>query len=84
MKDDPRKPPKSEKTSTSVSEGSLARFGLKLASWCERWFPDPLVFALAGVVLVFIFGLLLHQSPAKLAIQGGKNFGRLSLSPCKW
>jgi len=68
---------KSEKASTSVSEGGLARFGLKLASWSERWFPDPLVFALAGVVIVFIFGLLLRQSPAKLAIQGGKNFWTL-------
>jgi short-chain fatty acids transporter len=77
MKDETRKPQKSEKTSTSVGEGSLARFGLKLASWSERWFPDPLVFALAGVVIVFIFGLLLHQSPAKLAIQGGKNFWTL-------
>ena len=50
MKDETRKPQKSEKTSTSVGEGSLARFGLKLASWCERWFPDPLIFAFAGVV----------------------------------
>src|SRR6202051_1626209 len=55
----------------------LVRFGLSLANWSERWFPDPLIFALLGIVVVFVAGLLLHQSPAKLAIQGGKNFWTL-------
>ncbi len=59
------------------TESGLARFGLSLASWSERWFPDPLVFALLGILFVFIFGLLLKQSPAKLAVQGGKNFWTL-------
>jgi short-chain fatty acids transporter len=63
--------------SRSTEEGSLGRFGLALAAWSERWFPDPLVFALLGVVVVFIFGLILGQSPAKLAVQGGKNFWTL-------
>ena len=58
-------------------EGGLARFGLALANWSERWFPDPLVFALAGIVVVFVLGLFLHQSPAKMAVQGGKNFWAL-------
>ena len=31
-------------------EGSLARVGLALAAWSERWFPEPLVIALLGVV----------------------------------
>jgi short-chain fatty acids transporter len=61
----------------AVEEQRLVRFGLGLAGWSERWFPDPLVFALLGVVVVFVVGLLLHQSPAKLAIQGGKNFWTL-------
>ena len=43
------------------TESGVARFGLALANWSERWFPDPLVFALAGVVVVFLFGLL-HPS----------------------
>ena len=60
-----------------VSEGGLVRFGLGLASWSERWFPDPLVFALLGIVVVFAIGLALHQSPGNLAIQGGKNFWTL-------
>ena len=51
--------------------------GLALSGWSERWFPDPLVFALAGIVVVFICGLLLHQPASKLAIQGGKNFWTL-------
>jgi len=65
-----------EKQSATQEQG-LVRFGLGLANWSERWFPDPLVFALLGIVVVFAAGLLLHQSPAKLAIQGGKNFWAL-------
>jgi short-chain fatty acids transporter len=60
-----------------TQEQPLVRFGLGLANWSERWFPDPLIFALLGIVVVFIFGLWLHQSPSKLAIQGGKNFWTL-------
>jgi short-chain fatty acids transporter len=62
---------------TSTREPALVRFGLELANWSERWMPDPLVFALMGIVVVFISGVLFHQSPAKLAIQGGKNFWTL-------
>ncbi len=58
----------------ATQEQRLARFGLGLANWSERWFPDPLIFALLGIVVVSFAGLLLHQPAAKLAIQGGKNF----------
>ena len=58
-------------------EGTLVRFGLALANWSERWFPDPLVFAFIGIVAVFITGLLLRESPSKLAIAGGKSFWSL-------
>src|SRR5271165_3291151 len=61
----------------ATQEQPLVRFGLRLANWSERWFPDPLIFALLGVVVVFIFGLLLKETPSKLAIQGGKNFWSL-------
>jgi len=60
-----------------AQEQGLVRFGLALANWSERWFPDPLVFALIGIVVVFVTGLLLRQPPSKLAIQGGKNFWTL-------
>ena len=62
---------------TAVSEGRLARYGLNLANWSERWFPDPLVFALLGIVVVFLLGLLAGEKPADLAIQGGKSFWSL-------
>jgi short-chain fatty acids transporter len=67
-------PPEKE---AAVQEQGLVRFGLGLANWSERWFPDPLIFALLGIVVIFVAGLLLHQSPAKLAIQGGKSFWAL-------
>ena len=53
------------------------RYGLALANWCERWFPDPLVFAFIGIVVVFVTGLVLRESPSKLAIAGGKSFWSL-------
>jgi short-chain fatty acids transporter len=55
----------------------IARLGLGLANWSECWFPDPLIFALLGIVVVFIAGLFLHRSPGKLAVQGGKSFWSL-------
>src|SRR3974390_3750276 len=58
-------------------EGTLVRCGLALANWSERWFPDPLVFAFLGIVIVFLTGLLLRESPSKLAIAGGKSFWSL-------
>jgi short-chain fatty acids transporter len=68
---------KSAVPSGTVADGPLVRFGLTLSTWSERWFPDPLVFAMAGVVLVFIFGLIIHQKPYDLAYQGGKAFWSL-------
>ena len=52
----------------------VEKAGLWLAEWSEKWFPDALVFALMGIVIVFCFGLLIGESPAKLAIEGGKSF----------
>jgi len=63
--------------STMQQESALVRWGLALAQWSERWFPDPLVFALLGIVVVFVAGVILGESPAKLAVQGGKNFWAL-------
>jgi short-chain fatty acids transporter len=60
-----------------LQEKYMVRFGLALANWSERWFPDPLVFALLGIVIVFVVGLVLRQSPSALAIQGGKSFWAL-------
>jgi short-chain fatty acids transporter len=60
-----------------MADSWLVRLGLALANWSERWFPDPLAFALAGVVVVFLFGLCIGQKPADLAYQGGKSFWTL-------
>ncbi len=56
------------------TENALERFGLSLAEWSEKWFPDAWVFALIGVVAVFLFGIAIGESPTKLAIEGGKSF----------
>jgi short-chain fatty acids transporter len=58
-------------------EAGLVRVGLALATWSERWFPDPLVFALLGILFVFLTGLCLHESASNLAVQGVKNFWTL-------
>ena len=55
----------------------LAQIGVALSDWSERWFPDPLVFALLGIVVVFLIGLAAGEKPAALAIQGGKGFWSL-------
>ena len=52
----------------------MEKVGLWLAEWSEKWFPDALVFALLGIVIVFCFGLAIGESPGKLAIEGGKSF----------
>lgn len=63
-----------ENNKSVEKESALERFGLWLAAWSEKWFPDAWVFALVGVVVVFIIGLLIGESPQKLAIEGGKAF----------
>ena len=64
-------------TPQTAPEGRLARTGTALSKWSERWFPDPLVFALLGIVVVFFIGLATGEKPANLAIQGGKGFWSL-------
>jgi short-chain fatty acids transporter len=60
-----------------TKQSSLVRIGLRLALWSERWFPDPLIFALMGIVCVFAIGIALGETPSKLAIQGGMSFWAL-------
>jgi len=63
--------------SSEQRQNALARFGLWLAEWSEKWFPDAWVFALIGVAVVFGLGILTGESPAKLAIEAGKSFWSL-------
>ena len=61
-----------------IRKGSaIESFGLGLAAWSEKWFPDAWVFALVGIVVVFIFGMLIGESPSKLAMAGGAKFWTL-------
>ncbi len=55
-------------------ESPLERFGLSLAAWSEKWFPDALVFALLGIVFIFLFGIIIGEKPVNLALAGGKQF----------
>lgn len=65
------------RTSAATNESGLARLGLTLARFSERWFPDPLVFALLAIIIVFIFGVAIGESPSRLAIAGGRSFWSL-------
>jgi short-chain fatty acids transporter len=58
-------------------ESTLERFGLGLAAWSEKWFPEAWVFALIGIVFVFCFGMIIGESPSKLAMSGGAKFWTL-------
>lgn len=55
----------------------LARTGARLADFCERWFPDAFVFALAAIVLVFLGGLAGGVPASKLAYEFGSGFWSL-------
>jgi short-chain fatty acids transporter len=61
----------------SSEQGLFVRAGLWLANFSERWYPDPLVFAFIGIVVVFVTGIALREHASDLAIQGGKNFWTL-------
>ena len=43
--------PADKKANLEITEGRIARMGLALAEWSEKWFPDPLVFAFLGVIV---------------------------------
>src|SRR5437867_927963 len=53
------------------------RLGLAISDWTERWFPDAFVFALVGIVVVFVAGLLLGRSPAQMTRYFGGGFWTL-------
>src|ERR1700694_3395793 len=65
------------KVSLATADGRVARMGLALANWSERWFPDPLVFAFLGVLAVYALGVLAGESPTQLGIEAGRNFWTL-------
>ncbi len=57
-----------------VSASGLARLGVALADWCERWFPDAFVFALIAVIVVFIAGVFAGSAVRDLVRYFGEGF----------
>lgn len=60
--------------SGSESPGVFVRLGMGLADWSQRWFPDAFVFALAGLVIVFVAGLFTGVSAGDLVKYFGDGF----------
>ena len=72
-----------ENTSTAfdaegrLPEAPLARVGMALADWSERWFPDSFVFSLIMLVIVFMAGLALGTPVRNLVQFFGQGFWSL-------
>lgn len=60
-----------------ITRNPLVRAGVWLAEAAERWFPDAFVFALLGVVVTFLLGLAIGESPMALCAAGGGSFWSL-------
>jgi short-chain fatty acids transporter len=61
-------------TSKKPKSGAFVRLGMALSDWSEQWFPDTLVFALLAVIIVFVAGLALKNTPGNLAKDFGDGF----------
>jgi len=59
------------------SAAGFARLGMALADWSQRWFPDAFVFALAGLVVVFLTGAFLGIALRDLVKYFGDGFWSL-------
>src|SRR2546428_16039 len=64
----------SKVASQGMTESGLARMGLALADWSERWFPDAFVFAMLAVVVVATGSLAIGAPPRAVMLQFGKGF----------
>jgi short-chain fatty acids transporter len=62
---------------SSHSSYPLERLGSRIADLSERYFPDAYVFALAAVIVVFVFGLALGEPPARVITAFGEGFWQL-------
>lgn len=59
---------------SSEESGFMARCGMALADWSEKWFPDAYVFAAIAVTVTCLAALALGRSPNDIAIDFGKSF----------
>ena len=62
------------KVDSPLAESGLARIGLRLSDWFERWFPDAFALALTAVAIVFVATLATGASPAQSAQWFGSGF----------
>lgn len=60
-----------------VPEAPLARLGISLADWSERWFPDSFVFSLIALFCVFMAGLAVGTPVRNLVQFFGQGFWSL-------
>ncbi len=58
----------------NASDSWLARMGLGLSDWFERWFPDPFVLAIVAVGIVFLASLAVGSSVTETAQWFGAGF----------
>jgi short-chain fatty acids transporter len=63
--------------SGSDSVIGFARFGMALADWSQRWFPDAFVFALVGLIVVVVAGSLMGIAMRDLVKYFGDGFWSL-------
>jgi short-chain fatty acids transporter len=56
------------------SAGVFVRFGMGLADWSQKWFPDAFVFALVGLIIVFAAGLIAGVGARNLIKYFGDGF----------
>ena len=61
-------------TTQSAENTALARIGLNLSDWFEKWFPDAFALALAAVAIVFLASLSVGSSVLDTAQWFGTGF----------
>jgi len=64
-------------SSAGGATGGLARLGVALADWSERWFPDAFVFALVALIIVFVAGMAVGTAKRDLVRYFGEGFWSL-------
>jgi short-chain fatty acids transporter len=58
----------------SFTSSRLARIGLRLSDWFERWFPDAFALALLAVAIVYVATLAVGSEPVQSAQWFGSGF----------
>jgi short-chain fatty acids transporter len=68
---EPIRPAGAPPAHTALTEGTLARLGIRFTAWAERWFPDAFIFVAIAVVIVAL-GAFANGAPAPAV---AKSFG---------